>query len=446
MSPADQPVVPLDRTHDPALCSWVDSANGHSDFPLQNLPFGVFSPAGDGPSDPRGGIRIGDRILDLRLLAHTALLAGPALDGARAAAGPTLNAFFALGPQPRRAIRAQVHALLSEGAATRSLVKSMLHPVADAVMHLPATVGDYTDFYAGINHAVTVGTLFRPDNPLLPNYKWVPIGYHGRASSIRVSGLPFHRPKGQRKAPTDAGPSFEASRNLDFELEIGVWVGQGNEVGEPIPIAAAAGQVAGYCLLNDWSARDIQSWEYQPLGPFLSKNFATTVSAWVVTPEALAPFRSAAATRPTGDPAPLPYLSDPGDQANGGLDVDLEVYLSTAEMREKGAAPQRLSVSSTRHMYWTVAQLIAHHTSGGCDLRSGDLLGSGTISSPDDTGYGSMLELTGNGSRSLPLPSGETRTFLRDGDEILLRARAQRPGAAPIGFGECRAVILPAVS
>ena len=439
-------MVTLDRTHDPSISSWVESANGHSDFPLQNLPFGVFSPAGDGRSDPRGGIRIGDHILDLQLLSNSVLLAGPALAGARSAAGPVLNPFFALGPEPRRAIRARVHALLSEGATTRSIVESMLHPVADSVMHLPARVGDYTDFYVGINHAVTVGTVFRPDNPLLPNYKWVPIGYHGRASSIRLSGQPFHRPKGQRKAPTEPAPSFEASRKLDFELEIGVWVGQGNEVGQPIPIAAAARHVAGYCLLNDWSARDIQSWEYQPLGPFLSKNFATTVSAWVITPEALAPFRSAAATRPTGDPAPLPYLSDPGDRANGGLDLDLEVYLSTAEMREKGAAPQRLSVSSTRHMYWTVAQMIAHHTSGGCDLRSGDLLGSGTISGLDDTSYGSLLEMTSDGSRALALESGETRTFLRDGDEILLRARAQRPGAAPIGFGECRAVVRPAVT
>jgi fumarylacetoacetase len=445
MSPSTEPAVTLDRTHDPSIRSWIDSATDHSDFPLQNLPFGVFSPRSDSPPDPRGGIRIGDQILDLRLLSNSVLLNGPALDGARTAAGPTLNAFFALGVEPRRAIRARVHALLSEGAAERSTVEGMLYPAGEAVMHLPATVGDYTDFYTGINHAVTVGRLFRPDNPLPPNYKWVPIGYHGRASSVRISGRPFHRPHGQRKAATDSAPTFEPSRKVDFELELGIWVGQGNEAGGSIPTADAERHVAGYCLLNDWSARDIQSWEYQPLGPFLSKSFATTVSAWVITPEALAPFRSAAATRPPGDPAPLPYLADPGDQANGGLNIQLEVHLSTAAMREKGLAPYRLSRSSTRYMYWTVAQLIAHHTSGGCDLRPGDLLGSGTISTPDDTGCGSMLEMTGNGSRALQLPSGESRAFLQDGDEVQITARAQRAGAAPIGFGECRAVVLPAV-
>jgi fumarylacetoacetase len=320
----------------------------------------------------------------------------------------------------------------------------MLHGVDEVVKHLPATVGDYTDFYVGINHAVNVGILFRPDNPLLPNYKWIPIGYHGRASSIRISGEPFHRPRGQRKAPTQSAPTYEPARNLDFELEIGVWVGPGNRPGRPIPIGSADAHVAGFCLLNDWSARDIQSWEYQPLGPFLSKNFATTVSAWVVTPEALAPYRTPAPARATGDPAPLPYLLDTGDQARGGLDVHLQVLLGTARMREQGVAPQQISSSSTRHMYWTVAQLIAHHTSGGCDLRPGDLLGSGTLSAPDDTGYGSLLELTGNGARPLRLASGEERTFLRDGDEIILRARAERAGAAPVGFGECRARVLPA--
>ncbi len=339
-----------------------------------------------------------------------------------------------------------MHALLRDGAAERDLVEPLLHPADTVTMHLPATVGDYTDFYVGINHAVTVGELFRPDNPLLPNYKWVPIGYHGRASSIRVSGEPFRRPNGQRKNPADAAPTFGPSEKLDFELELGIWIGSGNAVGDPVPIGEAADNVAGYCLLNDWSSRDIQSWEYQPLGPFLSKNFASTISAWVVTPEALAPYRVAAPVRPEGDPAPLAYLDDPADQANGGLDIDLEVLLTTQQMREEGIAPQRLSLSSTQHMYWTVAQMIAHHTSGGCDLRPGDLLGSGTISAPGDDGYGSLLEMTRNGTRPLTLPTGETRTFLQDGDEILLRARAHRPGAAPIGFGECRAVVLPATN
>ncbi len=439
-------VDPLDPTHDPAIRSWIETANGHVDFPLQNLPLGIFSSSTIGLSqDPRGGIRIGDSVLDLRALAGSDLLTGPGLDGARSAAGSTLNAFFALGAGPRRSLRAQVHSLLSEGSEARPTVQGMLRSIDEVDMHLPATVGDYTDFFVGINHAVHVGSLFQPKNPLVPSYKWVPLAYHGRASSIRVSGQPFHRPRGQFMASADSAPSFEPTQKLDFELELGVWVGPGNDAGKPIPTAGAAGHVAGYCLLNDWSARDIQSWEYRPLGPFLAKNFATTVSAWVVTPEALAPFASAALPRSPGDPAPLPYLFDPSDQAIGGLDIELEVLLFTAAMRAEGAAPQRLSLSSTRHMYWTVAQMIAHHTSGGCDLRPGDLLGTGTISTADDTGYGSLMEMTRNGSRPLQLPAGESRTFLQDGDEIFIRARAHRVGAAPIGFGECRALVLPAV-
>ena len=436
----------LDATHDPDITSWVSTANGHPDFPLQNLPLGIFSPAGtDGsPPDPRGGTRIGDQVLDLRALAASGLLNGPALVGAQAATAATLNTFFGLGPTPRQALRTQVHALLRDGAAARTTVERLLRPAGSVVMHLPATVGDYTDFYAGINHAVTVGTLFRPDNPLLPNYKWVPVGYHGRASSIRPSGEPFRRPNGQRKNPGDSAPSFGPTDKLDFELELGIWIGAGNRAGEPIAVRTAAQHVAGFCLLNDWSARDIQSWEYQPLGPFLSKNFATTISAWVVTPEALAPYRTTAPARPEGDPAPLDYLDDPADRSAGGLDVELEALLSTTRMRAEGVPPQRLSLSSTRYMYWTVAQMIAHHTSGGCDLHPGDLLGTGTISATDDRGYGSLLEMTANGDRPLTLSSGETRSFLQDGDEVLLRARAQRPGLAPIGFGECRAVVLPA--
>ena len=443
MTAAPPVMAALDVTHDPEITSWVGTANGHSDFPLQNLPLGIFSPAGTG-DDPRGGIRIGEQILDLRALAGTDLLTGAALAGARAAAGGTLNTLFGLGPAVRQALRAQAHTLLSDDTH-RDAVEPLLHPAEAVTMHLPATVGDYTDFYVGINHAVTVGELFRPDNPLLPNYKWVPIGYHGRASSLRPSGEPFRRPNGQRKTPTDTAPSFGPSQKLDFELELGIWIGAGNPAGDPIPVGEAADHVAGYCLLNDWSSRDIQSWEYQPLGPFLSKNFATTLSAWVVTPEALAPYRSPAATRPDGDPAPLDYLDDPVDQAGGGLDIELEVLITTQQMRDEGAAPHQLSLSSTQHMYWTVAQMIAHHTSGGCDLRPGDLLGSGTISAPGDFGFGSLLEMTRNGALPITLPTGETRTFLQDGDEILLRARARRPGAAPIGFGECRAVVLPAV-
>lgn len=432
----------LDRTHDTAIPSWVESANGHDDFPLQNLPFGVFSDQAD--TTARGGIRIGDMIVDLRSLATGDLLSGSALAAAKLASAGTLNAFFAAGAAPRVELRQKLHALLSADSTEKASLQKHLVSADSAKMHLPGTVGDYTDFYVGINHAITVGTLFRPDQPLMPNYKWVPIGYHGRASSIRVSGEPFRRPSGQRKHPSEQAPVYQPARNLDFELELGVWIGAGNTSGEPIPVSEAADHVAGYCLLNDWSARDIQSWEYQPLGPFLSKNFATTVSAWVVTPEALAPHRNSAFKRPEGDPSPLPYLTDHHDQHHGGLDIDLEVLISTEKMRNAGTPPTRLSLSSTRHMYWTVAQMIAHHSSGGCNLGSGDLLGTGTISAPGSDGYGSLLEMTGNGQRPITLPSGETRTFLQDGDEILLRARANRPGAAPVGFGECRAIVLPA--
>ena len=325
-------------------------------------------------------------------------------------------------------------------------MEPLLHRAVDCVLHLPATVGDYTDFYAGIHHATNVGRLFRPDNPLLPNYKWVPIGYHGRASTVQPSGVPVRRPNGQRKRPDEEAPNFGPCRNLDYELELGVWIGPGNAPGEPIPIAAAADHVAGFCLLNDWSARDVQAWEYQPLGPFLAKSFATTVSPWIVTPEALEPFRTAQPPRPEGDPAPLPYLLDDADQRAGALEIELEVLLLTERMRAAGSSPHRLSLGSTRHLYWTVAQLVAHHASNGCSLRPGDLLGSGTISAPVPDGYGSLLEITRGGREPVALPNGETRRFLEDGDEVILRARARRDGFAPIGFGECRAVVLPAAS
>jgi fumarylacetoacetase len=432
-----------DPTNDPAIRSWVTSAQDHPDFPIQNLPFGVFSPASDDQPDPRGGIRIGDEILDLRALARSDLISGAALAAAVAAAAPTLNAFFGLGPVPRQALRARVHRLLTDGALEEELVRSMLHPVRSSQVHLPAAVGDYTDFYAGIHHAANVGALFRPDNPLPPNYKWVPIGYHGRASSVRVSGEPFHRPRGQRKPPDAAAPVYGPCRDLDFELELGIWIGPGNDPGHPVPVGRAAAHAAGFCLLNDWSARDVQSWEYQPLGPFLAKNFATSVSPWVVTPEALAPYR-VPATRPADAPAALPYLTDAADQLTGGLDIGLEVLVSTEQMRRQGLPDHRLSASSSKHLLWTVAQLIAHHTSGGCDLRPGDLFGTGTISAPGREGYGSLLEITSGGENPIGLPSGETRMFLADGDEVVLRARASRAGAAPIGFGECRARVLPA--
>ncbi len=311
-------------------------------------------------------------------------------------------------------------------------------------MQLPAAVGDYTDFYAGIHHATNAGALFRPDNPLLPNYKWVPIGYHGRASSLLPSGVAVRRPNGQRNSQPGSPPAFGPSRRLDYELELGVWVGTGNELGSPVPISEAGGHIAGFCLLNDWSARDIQAWEYQPLGPFLAKNFASTLSCWVVTPEALAPFRAPAMTRAEGDPAPLPYLDDAADRAAGGLDVELSVSMRSAAMRAAGLPAQRLSVGNARYLYWSFAQMLAHHTAGGCNLRPGDLLGSGTISAPDPGGYGSLLELSAGGKTQITLPGGETRSFIEDGDEISFAAHARREGFATIGFGACSAVVLPA--
>ncbi|SFU47863.1 fumarylacetoacetate hydrolase [Methylobacterium sp. 174MFSha1.1] len=433
----------LDQTHDAALRSWVPGADGHPDFPIQNLPLGVFSPAGGAP---RAGIAIGDHILDLTALLATGLLQGEAARAAEAAGGGALNALLALGAGPRRALRAQASELLREGAAERDRIAPLLHEASACTLHLPARIGDYTDFYVGIHHAENIGKQFRPDNPLLPNYKHVPIGYHGRASSIRPSGTPVRRPRGQSKAPDAAAPSFGPSARLDLELELGVWIGPGNELGTPIPIGEAQDHIAGYCLLNDWSARDIQAWEYQPLGPFLAKNFASTISPWIVTPEALAPFRIAPAARPEGDPAPLPYLLDEADQGSGALDLSLDVLLVTPGLREAGLPPHRVSASNARHMYWTVGQMVAHHASGGCNLQPGDLLGTGTISGPDRTACGSLVEATLGGREPLRLASGEERRFLEDGDEIILRARGLREGFAPIGFGECRAVILGAVA
>ncbi|WP_112264224.1 fumarylacetoacetase [Lentzea terrae] len=434
------PVV-LDVTHDPSLRSWVASAGEGSDFPLQNLPFGVVAPRAGGA--PRGVVRIGDEVLDLSGLAIAGLLEDEALAAAKAAGEGSLNALFALGAGPRRALRAALHGLLVEGSPAREQVAALLTPVAEVDVLLPSAIGDYTDFYVGIHHAVNVGSIFRPDNPLLPNYKWVPIGYHGRASSIGVSGGTVVRPLGQTKRPDADAPAFVPTQRLDIELELGIWIGQGNELGEPIALDDAEDHVAGFCLLNDWSARDVQAWEYQPLGPFLAKNFASTVSAWVITPEALEPYRTPW-NRPAADPAPLPHLDSAAHRRSCGFDIDLEVHLVTARMRAAGEEPVLVSSSSTRHMYWSVAQMITHHTSNGCNLRPGDLFGSGTISGPTPGSEGSFLELTRGGTEPFALPNGEKRTFLLDGDEVVLRARAHREGAAPIGFGECRAAISPA--
>jgi fumarylacetoacetase len=431
----------LDATHDPDRRSWVGSANGHAHFPIQNLPFGIFSTA-DNPH-PRGGVAIGDMVLDLAAGVEAGLFDGGTANAAAQAARPALNGFLALGSGPRSALRARLFALLAEDATDRASTEPLLHWAEECTLHLPATIGDYTDFYAGIHHALNVGRQFRPDNPLLPNYKYVPIGYHGRSSSITVSGTPVVRPSGQRKPASDAVPTFGPSRNLDFELELGVWIGPGNAQGTAIGIADASSHIAGFCLLNDWSARDIQGWEYQPLGPFLAKNFATTVSPWIITPEALAPFRIAQPPRPEADPAPLPYLLDAADQESGAIDLELEVLLQTPASARRGHAPQRLSLSNTRHLYWTVAHLVAHHSSNGCNLRPGDLFGSGTISAPTPDGYGSLLEITQGGKAPIDLPNGDRRTFLEDGDEVIFRARARRDGYAPIGLGEVRGVVMP---
>ncbi|MGI4730637.1 MAG: fumarylacetoacetase [Janthinobacterium lividum] len=423
----------IDDTHDPARTSWVPGADGHPDFPVQNLPLGVFSPAG---AVPRIGTAIGGHILDL---SGVASLLPPGVAGALS--HPTLNALFALPPSERLGLRRRLSALLSD-PAHRPLVEPMLHAAGDCTMHLPCAVRDYTDFYAGIHHAENVGRLFRPDAPLLPNYKHVPIGYHGRASSVRVGGVPVVRPNGQRRGDADA-PTFGPTERLDYELELGVWLAGGTALGRPIPIGRAHEHVAGLCLLNDWSARDVQAWEYQPLGPFLAKSFHTSVSPWVVTVEALAPFRVAQPARPAGDPRPLPYLWNDADQETGAFAIELAVLLSTPAMRAAGDAPQRLSVGPATSLYWTVAQLVAHHASNGCDLGAGDLLGTGTISSTRDEGRGSLLEITDGGRTALTLHTGEERTFLQDGDEVILSARSRADGFAPIGFGDCRATVRP---
>ena len=424
-----------DHTHAIDLTCWVEGANGHPDFPVQNLPLGIFSPP---RGEPRPGVAIGNWILDLGAIAdHLPDAVRPLLGDDR------LNRLLALPSADRRALRQSLSRLLCDPAAQPALSPA-LHRADDCTLHLPARIGDYSDFYVGIHHATNVGTLFRPDNPLLPNYKYVPIGYHGRASSVRPSRIAVVRPSGQSRAPDATEPHFGPTARLDYELELGVWIGEGNALGDPVPIDRAADHIAGFCLLNDWSARDFQAWEYVPLGPFLAKSFHSTISPWVVTPEALAPFRMPQPPRAQGDPAPLPYLLDPQDQAQGALALDLGVFLSTARMREAGLPPFRLSTGTAAAMYWTAAQIVAHHASNGCNLNPGDLLGTGTLSGSDRDSLGSLLEITRGGQAPVDLPSGERRTFLEDGDEVTLEARAHRDGFASIGFGECLARILPA--
>ena len=411
----------LNRTHDPELKSWVDSANNPaSDFPIQNLPFGIFRRKG-AKEEPRGGVAIGDQVLDLAAVGLKT--------------GPSLNDLAASGRSAWSALRKELSILLSAGK-NRKRVSKFLTPQRKAEFFLPVAVGDYSDFYAGIHHATTIGKMLRPDNPLMPNYKWVPIGYHGRASSVVVSGTEITRPSGQTRAP-DQDPVFGPTRRLDYEVELGFVIGPGNALGKKIAVEKAENHVFGVVLLNDWSARDIQAWEYQPLGPFLAKSFATTVSPWIVTLEALEPFRCEAFRRAEGDPRPLPYLRDSGNDKSGGLDIILEMYLRTAAMEYR----VRLSQGNARDAYWTAAQLVAHHSSNGCNLRPGDLLGSGTLSGPTADSAGSLMELTAAGRHRFILPSGETRAFLEDGDQVVERGRCVRPGAISIGFGEASGVI-----
>lgn len=439
----------LNETHDPKRCSWVESAQAPAaDFPIQNLPFGVFKRHGQ-EETPRVGVAIGDQILDVGACLQAELFDGAAAQAAERCRAPELNGLLSLGPSAWSALRRQISNLLSTdhqaGAAARRQAEQLLTPMSQAVLLLPATIGDYTDFYASLYHATNVGSMFRPDNPLLPNYKYVPIGYHGRSSSIVVSGTPIRRPYGQTHNDRDGQTRFGPSALLDYEAELGCFVGPGNSLGEPIPIGQASEYIFGVCLLNDWSARDVQKWEYQPLGPFLAKNFATTISPWVVTLEALAPFRCPAFPRPADDPPPLPYLFDPQDQEQGGIAITIEVYLRSQEMRNRSQEPVRLSRGSFADMYWTIGQLLSHHASNGCNLRSGDLLGSGTVSGNSKDSRGCMLELAWRGTEPIDLPSGEQRKFLQDSDEIIMRGYCERPGYARIGLGECSGVILPAL-
>ena len=431
----------LDDTHRADLRSWVESANdADADFPIQNLPLGMFRVPG---RDTRPGVAIGNMILDLVATRDAALLDGENASMVEAcvqasALNPLLEAGRSALTRLRTALSALLRADSGESGRAKAQAENLLVSIGEASLLLPANVGDYTDFYASIHHATNVGSMFRPDNPLLPNYKWVPIGYHGRASSLVPSGTPVMRPSGQTRDDPSAPPSFGPSRRLDYELEVGAYIGTGNALGQPIPLDRAESHLAGLCLVNDWSARDIQTWEYQPLGPFLAKNFATTVSPWIVTLDALEPFRVAAFPRPTGDPSPLPHLHDEANERTGGFDITLEVRLTSRRMRDAGVPPMLVSRGSFTSMYWTVAQLVTHHASNGCNLRPGDLLASGTVSGTTRESRGCLLERTWKGTEPLELPSGEQRRFLEDGDEVTMRGWCERDGARRIGFGEAR--------
>ncbi len=435
----------LNQTHNPALQSWVTSANtGTSDFPIQNLPFAVFRRTNSAEAF-RGGVAIGDQIVDLTAVTQAGLFTGLAADAAAACTAPTLNGFMAMGSEAWSALRRALSQSLRKESALIAQLQPCLVPQSNAEYTVPAQIGDYTDFYTSIYHATNIGKLFRPDNPLLPNYQWVPIGYHGRSSSIGISGQAIYRPQGQTKAPHASEPGFGPCQRLDYELEVGIFVGAGNTLGQPIGLDDTDQHVFGLCLLNDWSARDIQAWEYQPLGPFLSKNFASTISPWMVTLEALAPYRQAW-TRPSDHPQPLPYLESAQNRAAGAFNIQLEVLLETEQMRQQQQPPMRLSLGNFHHAYWTVAQMLAHHTVSGCNLRPGDLFGSGTMSGPEPSSQGALIELTQGGKQPITLDNGETRTFLQDSDAVIMRGWCEQAGAARIGFGEVRSQVLPVVN
>ncbi len=435
----------LNETHDPALRSWIASANAEgSDYPLQNLPFAIFRRRGS-TERFRGGVAIGDAILDLRAAAEAGAFSGLAAEAARAGGEDKLNALMALGPAAWSALRLALSRALRAGSPGERRLRPCLVPQAQAEFDVPARIGDYTDFYTSVHHATNIGRQFRPDNPLLPNYKWVPIGYHGRSSSIGISGEAIPRPVGQTMPAGAAQPVVGPSRRLDIELELGIFLGTGSARGVPVPIAGAEEHVFGVCLLNDWSARDLQAWEYQPLGPFLSKNFATTLSPWVVSLEALAPYRGPF-MRPEGDPQPLPYLDSAANRAQGAFDIQLQVELQTPRMRQAGEAGAVICRTSYRHAYWTIAQMVAHHTVNGCNLQPGDLFGSGTLSGPTASEAGALIELTQGGRNPVALPGGESRTWLEDGDRVTLRGWCEKPGAARVGFGDCTGTVEPARS
>ena len=433
----------INETHDPALTSWVASANEENcDFPIQNLPFAIFRRAGTSEAF-RGGVAIGEMVLDLAAAKGTGVFSGIAQAAASACDSSELNGFMAMGKEAWSALRLALSQALRSGSDAEAKLAACLVSMDDVEYKLPCRIGDYTDFYTSIYHATAVGSLFRPDNPLLPNYKWVPIGYHGRSSSIDVSGQTFKRPKGQLKAPDAAEPSFGTCKRLDYELEVGIYIGKGNNLGEPITIDNADDHVFGLCLFNDWSARDIQAWEYQPLGPFLAKNFASTVSPWIVTTEALAPFRCEW-TRDESDPQPLEYLESAENRNKGSFDMTLEVQLETPKMRDAGEPASHLSLSNFKHSYWTVGQMVTHHTVNGCNLQPGDMLGSGTQSGPEHEEAGSLLELSRGGKEEIKLDNGETRKFLEDGDTVIMRGWCAKDGAKRIGFGEVSSTVIAA--